>query len=385
MQRKQVFERGILVLVALMSAIAVRGDEPAEKPEKKEEPSPVTPAEQLEALRKKFGDQLEKDQEEIDDLTAKLSEAMKRRTKSGEEYVAQLLALAKQTPGDAVALEALSHVLRSGVDFLGEEQGNEVFELLTKHHAEDARIAPFCEIAAELELTDSAREFLTTVVAKNKTSEAKAWALYALGADRYRAADEANDLKLFQAAEQFFTRCVKEVPADATEGSPVDAAERYLFELRNLLPGKKAPDFDSQDLAGKAVKLSQTRGKVTLLVFWATWCEFCQAFQPQQTELAEQYRRRPLTMINVSGDDDAQLVSEHLAEHPVPGQHWWNGPEGGVVDAWNVQAFPTVYLIDADGVIRYRNLHDEELDKAIEKLVAEAEAKQKSTPKPKTK
>jgi hypothetical protein len=52
-----------------------------------------------------------------------------------------------------------------------------------------------------------------------------------------------------------------------------------------------------------------------------------------------------------------------------------------VLDSWNVQAFPMVYVIDAGGVIRHRNLHGDELNKAVEALVKEAETKAKDEEK----
>jgi len=224
-----------------------------------------------------------------------------------------------------------------------------------------------------LELTDAIRAFLAAVVAKNKNPAARAWAQFALATAKYAQADETSDLKLFKEAELLFDKVVKDVPAESTEGTPVDAAERYLFELRNLLPGMEAPDFETEDLSGKRVRLSQQRGKVTLLVFWATWCEYCADLRPQQLELHKQYAAQPFAMVDVSGDDDVESVKEHLANHPAPWTHWFNGPEAGVLDEWNVQAFPTVYLIDAAGVIRYRNLQGEELKKAVALLVKEAE------------
>jgi peroxiredoxin len=237
-------------------------------------------------------------------------------------------------------------------------------------------------LTVELELSDAMRAFLGAVVAKNKNAQARSWAQFALATAKYTEADAANDAKLFKEAELLFEKVVKEIPAESTEGTPVDAAERYLFELRNLLPGMKAPDFETEDLQGKTVKLSQHRGKVTLLVFWATWCEFCAELQPQQLELLKKYSGRPFSIVAVSGDDEADTVKQHLATHSLPWAHWFNGPEGGVLDAWNVQAFPMVYVIDAKGVIQHRNIHGDELNKAVEALVKEAEAKPKDTDEP---
>jgi len=371
--------RGAILFLALCLSLPVLAQGQDAKPDAS--PPKVAPpsrGEQLRSLRKDFGGRLEKVQEEIDELEAKLDEVTTRQTELTEEYVGKLLDLVEADPKDNVALETLEHVLRDQLDYLNEEQATSIYELLAQHHAANDQVAPVCQFTAELELTDSSRAFLNAVIAKNKNPEARAWALFALATAKYTEADTANDPKLFKEAEQLFQRVVKEIPADATEGTPVDAAQRFLFELQHLMAGHKAPDFDSEDLDGKPVKLSQHRGKVTLLVFWATWCDYCADLLPQQKQLVEKYAGRPLAVVSISGDDDAETVVEHLAENPLPWVHWWNGPEGGVLDDWNVQAFPTLYVIDSQGTIRYRNIQGDELSAAIELLVKEAETAKKS-------
>lgn len=65
-----------------------------------------------------------------------------------------------------------------------------------------------------------------------------------------------------------------------------------------------APDFDLQDANGKEVKLSELKGKVVLVNFWATWCEGCQVEIPWFIEFAKKYEDKGLVVIGVSLDDD---------------------------------------------------------------------------------
>jgi peroxiredoxin len=367
-------------------ACAVLAQEKAKPQPKANEAKPksaltASRAEQLKKLRQAYDGPAEKLQDEIGEAEAKYKELISKQAEQAQEQIGKLLELVKADPKDGVALETIEYLLQEQIEFLDEEQAASIFETLAQHHAASDKIAPICELAAELELSDAMRAFLGAVVAKNKNAEARAWAQFALATAKYTEADAANDLKLFKEAELLFEKVVREIPAESTEGTPVDVAERYLFELRNLLPGMKAPDFETEDLQGKTVKLSQHRGKITLLVFWATWCEFCAELQPQQVELLKKYSVRPFSIVAVSGDDDADTVKQHLANHSLPWTHWFNGPEGGVLDAWNVQAFPTVYLIDAAGVIRHRNIHGDELNKAVEALIKEAEGKGKDAEK----
>jgi thiol-disulfide isomerase/thioredoxin len=71
-----------------------------------------------------------------------------------------------------------------------------------------------------------------------------------------------------------------------------------------------APDFSLPDLSGKPVTLSDFRGKVVLLDFWATWCEPCREEIPHFVELQDQYRSQGLQIIGVAMDDGPQPVRD---------------------------------------------------------------------------
>ena len=55
----------------------------------------------------------------------------------------------------------------------------------------------------------------------------------------------------------------------------------------------------------------------------------------------------------------------------MPWTHWWNGPEGGILEDWNITSFPTIYVLDARGVIRFKGVRGERMTEAVEKLLAE--------------
>ena len=92
-------------------------------------------------------------------------------------------------------------------------------------------------------------------------------------------------------------------------------------DSRKLI-GKPAPDFTLNDPAGKPVKLSDSRGKVTLLVFWGMGCRLCRTEAPLLTELFDKYKNRGFSVVAVECfDNDAADIRTYIAEqklhHPV--------------------------------------------------------------------
>ena len=79
--------------------------------------------------------------------------------------------------------------------------------------------------------------------------------------------------------------------------------------------------------------------------------------------------------ISVSADAKKETLTDFLKSTEMPWDHWWNGQTGGIVKDWNVKFFPTIYVLDSEGVIRYKHIRGKELEDAVEKLLAEAKEK----------
>jgi peroxiredoxin len=113
---------------------------------------------------------------------------------------------------------------------------------------------------------------------------------------------------------------------------------------------KLAPDFTLSDASGRAVKLSDFRGQVVLLDFWATWCVPCTTEIPWFVEFQQTYRDRGLAVLGVSFDDDGwKAVKPYLEakriDYPV-----MIGNDA-VSDNYGVGSLPTTLLIDKEGRI----------------------------------
>ena len=141
------------------------------------------------------------------------------------------------------------------------------------------------------------------------------------------------------------------------------AAGLFLFahykfgqpHLEAISARKPAPDFSLQALNGTPVSLSEYKGKVVLLNFWATWCDPCRREIPRFVDLQKKYAGRGLQIVGISLDDDAKAVppfyQEFKMNYPVA-----IGDEKLAESFGNVLGLPVNFLIDRDGRIAVRHL-----------------------------
>lgn len=116
--------------------------------------------------------------------------------------------------------------------------------------------------------------------------------------------------------------------------------------------GDRAPDFDLRSLDGRNLKLSDLRGKLVLLNFWATWCAPCRVEMPWLVELDEKYRAQEFQIVGISMDDSgaAQTVAAFVREEGV--KYPIVLGTSATADAYGgVRFLPQTFFIDRDGKI----------------------------------
>jgi len=144
------------------------------------------------------------------------------------------------------------------------------------------------------------------------------------------------------------------VPDDAEKTDDLfgGSAER---ELSPLL-GKPAPTAELPLLDGSEFKLSSHLGKdVVILDFWATWCGPCVRVMPTLEEIANEYKARGVKLYSVNQREDAETISRFLAQQEINVTVALDS-EGKVGDAFGVMNFPTMVIVDQQGVVQAVNV-----------------------------
>jgi peroxiredoxin len=152
-------------------------------------------------------------------------------------------------------------------------------------------------------------------------------------------------------------------------------AESLKFEIQNLSIGQPAPEIAGPDAFGNDLKLSDHRGKAVVIMFSFKGCGPCEAMYPDSLKLLEIYAGRPLAFVGVVGDTELATVKETVEEKTITWPVWWDGRvrPGPLATRWNVSGWPEVFVLDHQGIIRYRELRGDELSLAVAQLVEAAE------------
>ena len=338
----------------------------------------------LDAIKKRFDKQ-------YGELRERLSQAQSPDAQRGVQAEMRELALitaqkalelAKDDPKDAAAFDAAVYAMERATQYKGTKEVEEAAGIIAEHHVGNPKVKDV--VPALANAGTAGLKFFQVAAEKATDKDVKAIALFFLGTTEAAKLDAEEDAKKVDAivakATDYFEQAAKLAPEtrvkETTLAKAVAEQMEVLEAVKNLAVGKPAPDVESLGLDGKKVKLSDYKGKVVLFDIWATWCPPCVAMIPHEREMVEKQKGKPFVLVSFSADDDKETLEKFLEKQPMPWTHWWdNGPKSAVLKKFRVQVFPTLYLMDHSGVIRYKwtgKPGDKELDEAVETLVKEA-------------
>jgi hypothetical protein len=93
---------------------------------------------------------------------------------------------------------------------------------------------------------------------------------------------------------------------------------------------------------------------------------------PHERSLVKRLEGKPFALVGVNSDTDKEKLKKRMAEERISWRSFWNGPkgtDGPISRAWNVHGWPTIYVLDHHGVIRFKRIRDEHVDKAVDQLL----------------
>jgi len=95
---------------------------------------------------------------------------------------------------------------------------------------------------------------------------------------------------------------------------------------------------------------------------------------PHERSLVKRLEDKPFALLGVNSDTK-ERVRQAMKKENITWRSWWDGGNTGgpIAKAWNVSGWPTIYVLDAKGVIRYKNVRERKMDEAVDKLLAELE------------
>ncbi len=134
--------------------------------------------------------------------------------------------------------------------------------------------------------------------------------------------------------------------------------------------GYPAPDFTLKDLDGNTVRLSDLRGKVIFINFWATWCPPCRAEMPEIEAVHQEYKDKGVVVLGVDISEPESTVRQYIQE----GGFSWTivlDKTGEVSRDYQITAIPTSFFLDREGIIRVVNI-GAMTKRAMEAKLAEA-------------
>jgi len=366
----------------------------------RKEPDPP-PAQQLKALENEYQDELDSFEKAYGKIKseAERNEFYQKKYPQPERLYPRFMALAEKYPKDAAAVEALAWVVNHNSDEepKAAETQRKAIDILRRDYLASDKLPLVFKKADE--------GFLRTVLEKSPHRDVRGLAYYRLAEERLgrirmvtKFRDENPDWRqrkwlektgfaflvttdvdlVNKESEKLLEQVVRdyaEVPIEGRRRAKTlgEIAKGHLHEIRNLGIGKAAPELKSVDLSGKSVQLADLKGQVVVLDVWATWCGPCRALIPHQRELVKRLNGKPFTLVSITVDEKPDTLTEFLKKEPMPWTHWYNGPEGKIVAELNVSSLPTIYVLDAKGVIRYKDVRGKLLDQAVDVLLKELE------------
>jgi peroxiredoxin len=145
-------------------------------------------------------------------------------------------------------------------------------------------------------------------------------------------------------------------------------------DKKHQLAGKPLGELKFKSLKGEQIDISQYKGKVVLIDFWATWCGPCVGELPNVKRTYDKYHDDGFEIIGISLDRDRERLEKFIEKNDMPWPQYFDGKgwKNEISTGFDIHSIPSTYLVDGEGIIRYVNLRGSALDNAVADMLGGA-------------
>lgn len=166
--------------------------------------------------------------------------------------------------------------------------------------------------------------------------------------------------------------------AETTQGKNADQIledvkqQAAAKKIRNaLVEGARFPDFEVNDLDGKPLSIANYKGKVVLIVFWASWYRPSVRELPNMLKAYEEHHKDGFEIIGISLDEDKGKLEKSLKDNKIPWPQYFDGKgwDNRLALKFGVNSIPAMFLVDGEGNIIGRDLRGSALEDALDEAL----------------
>ena len=297
-------------------------------------------------------------------------EKLVRKNNPGPECIHRCLEIIKKHRGEAEANDAIrlcAGILTATGGKLG-GGGRHYFDQLLEEACADPALIPASAKAISslygMSYSKDLERLLRGLIAADGKNDVKVAAAVVLLAAMAQKQDSSLDAEILELANLAKDRFGDE----QFHGKPVVDFLNPIIEGRAFEVGSVAPEIDGKDSDGKEFRLSEYRGKIVVIDFWADWCPHCRNMYAHEREMVERLKEKPFVLLGVNGDEPAR-AKRTIKSGNVTWRSWLDGPKGPIGEKYKIESWPTVYVLDKEGRIRFKDLRGEELESAVNSLL----------------
>ena len=125
-----------------------------------------------------------------------------------------------------------------------------------------------------------------------------------------------------------------------------------------------------QSLRQSFITGSEYRGKVVVLTFSGSWCGPCVGMYPHERELVTRLKGKPFALLSVSTDETVDTLKKAIRDATITWRCWYDGGvDGPITRRWGIESFPSIFVLDKAGTIRFKDVRGPDLDRAVDSLL----------------